>query len=65
MILGWFPSKSVSETICSIITKFWWNSHWMVPDTYLEGGHPRTIPPKFGCNWPSGFWREDFYVNFS
>jgi hypothetical protein len=21
----------------------------------LEGGHPRTIPPKFGCNWPSGF----------
>jgi hypothetical protein len=20
----------------------------------LEGGHPRTIPPKFGCNWPSG-----------
>jgi len=25
----------------------------------LEGGHPRTIPPKFGCNWPSGFWGED------
>jgi hypothetical protein len=22
MILGWSPSKSVSETICSIITKF-------------------------------------------
>jgi hypothetical protein len=21
-------------------------------DTLLEGGHPRTIPPKFGCNWP-------------
>jgi hypothetical protein len=21
----------------------------------LEGGHPRTIPPKVGCNWPSGF----------
>jgi hypothetical protein len=20
------------------------------PDTFLEGGHPRTIPPKFGCN---------------
>jgi hypothetical protein len=18
-------------------------------------GHPKTIPPKFGCNWPSGF----------
>jgi hypothetical protein len=25
------------------------------PDTILEGGHPRIIPPKFGCNWPSGF----------
>ena len=27
--------------------------------TILEGGYPRTIPPKFGCNWPSGFWGED------
>jgi hypothetical protein len=27
-------------------------------------GHPRIIPQKFGCNWPSGFWGEDFYVNF-
>ena len=25
------------------------------PDTNLEGGHPRIIPQKFGCNWPSGF----------
>jgi hypothetical protein len=25
------------------------------PDTNLEGGHPRTIPRKFVCNWPSGF----------
>jgi hypothetical protein len=25
------------------------------PDTFLEGGHPRTISPKFGCNWQSGF----------
>ena len=23
-----------------------------------KGGHPRTIPPKFGCNWPCGFWQE-------
>jgi hypothetical protein len=29
------------------------------PDTILEGDHPRTIPPKFGCNWPSGFWGEN------
>jgi hypothetical protein len=71
----------LSETICSIRTKFWWNSHWMVlfqkcvrrfgpsikmaPTAELsEGGHPRIIPQKFDCNWPSGFWGEDFYVNF-
>jgi hypothetical protein len=24
------------------------------PDTILKGGHPRTIPPKFSCNWLSG-----------
>jgi hypothetical protein len=34
------------------------------PDTISEGGHPRTIPPKFGCNWHCGFRGEDFYVNF-
>jgi hypothetical protein len=64
----------LSETICSIRTKFWWNSHWMVlfqicvrwfgPSTKMAGVHPRFIPPKFCCNWPSGFWGEDFYVNF-
>jgi hypothetical protein len=25
------------------------------PDKILEVGHPRIIPQKFGCNWPSGF----------
>jgi hypothetical protein len=25
------------------------------PRTILEGGHPRTVPPKFGLNWLSGF----------
>jgi hypothetical protein len=25
----------------------------------LVEGLPMTIPPKFGCNWPSGFWGED------
>jgi hypothetical protein len=24
-------------------------------DTILKGDHPRTIPTKFGSNWPSGF----------
>ena len=32
------------------------------PDTILEGGHPRTIPPKFGCNWPSGFSEEKIFM---
>jgi hypothetical protein len=25
------------------------------PDTNFEGGHPGTIPAKFGLNWLSGF----------
>jgi hypothetical protein len=25
------------------------------PDIFVKGGHPRAIPPKFGCNWLSGF----------
>jgi hypothetical protein len=24
-------------------------------DTILKGGHPKTIPTKFGLNWLSGF----------
>ena len=31
-----------------------------LPDTILEGDHPRTIPPKFGLKWPSGFRGEYF-----
>jgi hypothetical protein len=31
-----------------------------LPDTILEGDHPRTIPPKFGLIWPSGFKGEYF-----
>ena len=27
-------------------------------DTILKGDHPRTIPPKFGSNWFSGFIEE-------
>jgi len=34
-----------------------------MPDKILEGDHPRTIPPKFGLNWPSGFRLEDQNVN--
>ena len=29
-------------------------------DTILEGDHQRTIPPKFGLKWPSGFRGEYF-----
>ena len=31
-----------------------------LPDTILEGDHPRTIPTKFGLKWPSGFRGEYF-----
>ena len=33
-----------------------------MPDTILKGDHPRTIPPKFGPNPPSGFRGEDFFI---
>jgi hypothetical protein len=32
-----------------------------MPDTILEGGHPRIISAKFGWNWLSSFRREDFF----
>jgi hypothetical protein len=35
-----------------------WQPSWLevgITGNILEGGHPRIIPPKFGCNWPSGF----------
>ena len=28
-------------------------------DIIIKGDHQRTIPEKFGLNWPSGFRRED------
>jgi hypothetical protein len=43
-----------------------WRPSWLevgITGHNSERGHPRAIPPKFGCSWPSGFW-EDFYVNF-
>ena len=40
LFLAWLPS---------------WLEVGITGHTILEGGHPRTIPPKFGCNWPSGF----------
>ena len=33
-------------------------------NTILNGDHPRTIPSKFGPNWPSSFRREDFFIVF-
>ena len=35
-----------------------WRSR--LPDTILEVNHPRTIPPKFGLKWTSGFRGEYF-----
>jgi hypothetical protein len=48
MIFLWSPFK-----IVSVGGHLGWKSG--SPDTILEGGHPRIIPQKFGCNWPGGF----------
>jgi hypothetical protein len=67
MILGWPPFKIVSVSAVQYprwppLLKIEISSNgqncygsWGSPDTILEGGHPRIIPQKFGCNWPSGF----------
>jgi hypothetical protein len=60
----------LSETICSIRTKFWWNSHWMVLfQKYIWQFGPSTkMAPtaiKFGCGshlgrkskMPDTFWK--------
>jgi hypothetical protein len=44
-----------------------WRPSWLkvgITGHYFGRGHAKTIPPKFGCNWSSGFWGEDLYVNF-
>ena len=33
-----------------------------MPDTILEGDHPRIISAKFGWDWLSSFRREDFVL---
>ena len=33
-------------------------------DTILKGDHPRTIPSKFGPNWPSSFRQRRFFIVF-
>jgi hypothetical protein len=33
-----------------------------MPDTILEGDHPRIISSKFGWDWLSGFRGEDFFL---
>jgi hypothetical protein len=35
-----------------------------MPDTSLEGGHPRIISAKFGWDWLNSFRGEDFFFNF-
>jgi hypothetical protein len=56
---GWFLGGSLSKLCPSALSCI---PSWLevgITGHNLEGGHPRTIPPKFGCNWPSGFWGED------
>jgi hypothetical protein len=61
-----WPSSFRDEDILNFIPFFIFsnNDHvgWRsgLPDTILEGDHPRTIPPKFGLKWPSGFRGEYF-----
>jgi hypothetical protein len=63
---GFLPPKLKGLSICrgtklrkkqQLYPSF--KTHWApcVRDhrTVLECGHPGTIPPKFGSNWPSGF----------
>jgi hypothetical protein len=38
----------IGNTLCLVL----WSG---LSDTFLEGDYPRTIPPKFGLKWPSGF----------
>ena len=35
----------------------------MSSDTILKGDHIRTIPPRFGPDWPNSFREEDFLIN--
>ena len=35
----------------------------MSSDTILKGDHIRTIPPRFGPEWPSSFRREDCLIH--
>jgi hypothetical protein len=35
-----------------------------MPDSILEGDHPRIILAKFGWDWLSSFRGEDFFLNF-
>ena len=46
--------KTMSTNVCGL---GWQVGSW---DTILKGDHLRTIPTKFGPNWPSSFRGEDF-----
>ena len=67
--LGWYwPSSFREDSFFNFIPLF---SIFILPPPILvgsrdhrhilEGDHPRIIPQNFGCNWPSGFWGEDFF----
>jgi hypothetical protein len=74
---GWHLKKIFSsETTEPISTKLCWNDPWVVP--FQKCVHQSRPVSKMAaitknrnffkwpkrCNWPSGFWGEDFYVNF-
>ena len=56
-ILNIFPIGSYVKTMWADGGHLGWRAG--SSDTILKGDHPRTIPAKFGPNWPSGFRGED------
>ena len=67
---GWnWPSGSGEEEflISSMYFRYFviislWKKAWTFILTNLNLLHPRMLCAKFGWNWPSGSWEEDFLI---
>ena len=53
-----FPIGSYVKTMSADVDGLGWRAG--SSDTILKWDHPRTIPQKFGPNWPNSFREEDF-----
>ena len=68
---GWDWLSSFREDFFLISTPLFlflaWRPSWLevgITGHNFGRGPSKDYSTKFGCNWPSGFWGEDFYVNF-